>query len=140
VAFEENNNVGAGALDISESLVATLVSYDKSLNTFEVKLDDGSMRTVPAHRVTRVRARDRVQAQSSANGQTSTMLETGQQLGLHTTGTGPNVQSKDSSFNSAVHSQWPIMPGEFHESGRVAASPIKPEPRMLGRAQFAAES
>jgi len=69
-------------------LIASLVSYDTSLNTFVVKLDDGSTRTVPAERVTRARARDRVQAQSNSADQAPRS---------QTTGAGLSVQSKSQS-------------------------------------------
>lgn len=60
-----------GSMDVSEpsGLLAVLVSYDPACNTFEVKLDDGSTRVVPAQQVTRARARDRAQSSTNVAGQ-----------------------------------------------------------------------
>lgn len=60
-----------GSMDVSEpsGLLAILVSYDRAFNTFEVKLDDGSTRVVPAQQVTRARARDRAQPSTNVVGQ-----------------------------------------------------------------------
>lgn len=69
----EDPATGAGRVDGAEpdTLIATLVKYDISLNTFVVKLDDGSTRTVPAQWVTRARAADRACAQSNLAGLSS---------------------------------------------------------------------
>lgn len=73
VALEDSITVAAGAVDDPEpaGLIASVVNYDKAPNTFVVKLEDGSTRTVPAQRVTRARARDRSNVQFKSPGQAS---------------------------------------------------------------------
>jgi len=63
-------NVGGAPCDDlePEGALATLVRYDSLLNVFEVQLEDGSTRLVPAQRVTRVRPRDRASASKNLGG------------------------------------------------------------------------
>jgi len=70
IALEDVSSMCAGAVNDAEStgLIASVVSYDKALNTFTVKFDDGSTRSVPAQRVTRARARDRNNLQGKSPG------------------------------------------------------------------------
>lgn len=150
-------NVGGSVGDASEpeGFIATLASYDRVLNSFEVKLDDGSTRTVPAQRVTRARPRDRAQAPTNLAGPAvrSPM--------------GHDVQSKDHGVTSVAsnatrnndketpwnmfdfshqevppqHSQRPPMQRPMSlqhvvEAANSPFSPNQPEPSMFGLPQM----
>lgn len=131
-AFVPNDSERAGVL-------ATLCSYDKSLNTFDVKLEDGSMRTVPAQRVSRVRGRDRAQ------GLTPTREEQSKyQLAMKKEdSSSSHVAAAATSMHEAADLQaiaqefcQSQIPGAALDPLRALGSPIKPEPHMLGRAQL----
>lgn len=98
-----------------DSLFATLVGYDKAANTFVVKLEDGSTREVPAKRVTRVRARDRMNAQSENTAQAARPQISG---AVRTS----SVEKPPSRRAQPLPLEWPQMPGQSFE----------PQPQMLG--------
>lgn len=124
---DRQSNVGSSVFDGSEpqGIIASLVRYDQDRDTFEVKLDDGSMRTVPCHQVTRVRARDRTNAPPAPQ-----LIQLEQQEVLHL-----------GSANSPDSHKHPQMPG-LHEMSehpfdieRTQGSTTNPEPQTLGRTQ-----
>jgi hypothetical protein len=116
----------------SNGLVASLVKYDKVQNTFDVKLHDGSLRTVPADRVTRARACDRPRGQP-------TLVDQAPQLG--TTGKGYTVAPAAVAVQEALQPQSQQMPDLLClEPDSIPGSNFMPEPQMLGRVQFTVES
>lgn len=126
------------AVRVGDDLFASLVSYDKHLNTFVIRLDDDSTRTVHAHQVSRARARDRISAQGNSS-----------QVQQSRTIAGPDAQGKDHSFgvvtDAAGYSKAPrvkpmhleqAMPGQAFDFEGAPSSPGLPEPRVLGRMQL----
>lgn len=139
-----------------DGLIGTLVRYDRVQNTFDVKLDDESTRTVPAQRVTRARPRDRTNANA---GPTNLAVPTvvrptagqhqmpnkgysGASSALMGSMHNPSGQDArpwnmlDSSFHEELplhsqrHSRPQAMPLQVLESGTPAYSP--PRPQTLG--------
>lgn len=134
VAFDEPMHLGGSHDndDENDSLLATLVKYDKAQNTFDVKLHDGSLRTVPANRVSRARARDRTRGQA-------TLVE--QAPEFRAAGKGYTVTS------AAVVAQEALQPQSQQPPGLLCSQPDTipgyssvPEPQMMGRVQLAVES
>jgi len=145
IAVEDPAYSGAFASDDSEptGLMAILVSYDKSLNTFEVKLHDGSMRTVPAQRVSRASARDRLQAQSNFSGQPPHSRHDLQSKVRSLSAMPPEAATMPEAIShqaASLHSQTPQIPRDHFDSAKAMESPTDPMPRMLGRAHSDDES
>lgn len=118
-----------------DSLMASLVNYNSSSNAFEVKLEDGSTRTVSAERVTRARARDRATAQGKLVGQSPPCAA-------------PAVQSSRSMGNLPVEgglgfSGYQVQPPHSQRTHRQMSAhpplaengPWTPEPQMFGRVE-----
>lgn len=135
VAVDDPSSSTAGVIDRSEPacLVASLVSYDKVHNTFVVKLDDGSTRTVPAQRVTRARTRDRVSAPQPEVLQQAPATRS--QTSVTASSTTASVHVPSGRRAQPLPLEWPQMPGQSLE----AESPTKPKPQTLGRSQLVAE-
>jgi len=109
------------ALSEQDSLIATLLHYSSSSNSFEVRLEDGSTRIVSAESVTRARVRDRtVQPQSAGQSPSSG----GVHSGLGASGyQAPLPQSQRTQMNRPMSVQ-PSLAENF---------PFQPEPQMLGQ-------
>lgn len=104
-----------------ESLIATLLHYSSSSNSFEVKLEDGSTRIVPAGCVTRARVRDRT-AQSQSAGQSPTSGGVNSGLGA----SGYQAPAPHSQ-RTQLHRPMSVQPSLAENS------PFQPEPQMLGQ-------
>jgi hypothetical protein len=150
--------------DVAGDLFANLVSYNKTLNTFEVKLEDGSMRTLPANRVIRARARDRANAQHQTNvpGQmqplqkahghneiqrkergASVVTDTTTLDGVSGNDRASTIADATMRFDSAESSrakhsylQQQQTPGWPHEIEAMPSNPGVPHPQVLGRVEF----
>lgn len=157
------SNLGGSVVDDgseSEGLFGSLVRYDRVQNTFEVKLDDGSVRTVPAQRVNRARPRDRANANAPRSLAASTASRsTAEQHEVPTTdhsnrsgassallgsmhGPSGSTEKPFNMFDSSFHEELPLhsqkhsrrqdMPVQSLESGSLAYSPNRLQPQTLG--------
>jgi len=115
-----------GQTSEDDSLIASLVNYDSSRNTFEVKLDDGSTRIVPAQRVTRARVRDRASApvQSKDHCLSSATSAAG---GLGASGYQVPPHSQRTQMQRGYISEHPPL------AENAPWSPFEPEPQLFGR-------
>lgn len=104
---------------IPSDVTAILVSYDEYHNTFVVKLDDGSTRMVPAKRVNRVRARDRIQSQSSFASEVSASSTHGA-----VSSAARSVEATSYQAKSPPHLQSPYLP-EPEVFGRIMDIPVR---------------
>lgn len=128
---------GVGCADVggleSAELVARMVSYDKAAHTFEVQLDDGSTRTVPEQRVTRLRARERALAAEGAYG--ISQRGAAQAPPAYPPPSG-RIDQKERLRTAAAERQPPTQPPE---PDTQPWSPTRPTPQKLGRAQLGCE-
>lgn len=112
----------------SAGLLACLVNYNSSDNTFEVKLDDGSSRIVPAQRVTRARARDRASAPVDGKDQgIGSAVSTPGQIG--SSGYQVAIPQPERTRMQRQKSEQPPL------AENLPWSPMEPEPQLFGRLQ-----
>lgn len=125
VSVDDAVNSGLVSFDSSQhdSLLATLVNYNSPKNTFEVKLDDGSTRIVPAQRVTRARARDRANVPSKVASEPST------------SGYMPGGLDMPGGLEASGY-QAPPRNSQRMQHNMSGQPPLAPEPTMFGQTSF----